>query len=156
MSDPCTTCGQGDFQPGTIELKRVVAGKQFTARTEAQLCQHCSESLVTEQALEAFELAIATKLATGPADGPGFKFMRRVLGLRAVDLAQLLQVSPETISRWENGQRAVDHRGFALLGILVHERASRRNDIMNYLQHLSHSAQEHGFDLGVIDANPLP
>ncbi|HCF56532.1 MAG TPA: hypothetical protein DFS52_00855 [Myxococcales bacterium] len=34
--------------------------------------------------------------------------MRRALGLRSRDLAELLDVSPETVSRWENATRPVD------------------------------------------------
>ncbi len=154
MSGKCPVCGQGELKTGVVELERVVAGKSFTAKAQALVCGECAENFVSDEALEAFELAIASKLASGPADGPGFKFMRRVLGLRGADLAQLLQVSLETISRWETGKRAVDHRGFALLGLLVKERAAGRSDIMSHLERLAQAPKEHGFDLGLISPPP--
>ncbi len=150
MSSKCPVCSQGQLESGTVELERMVAGKGFTAKAKAQLCPQCGENFVADEVLEAFELAIASKLALGPADGAGFKFMRRVLGLRGRDLGQLLQVSLETISRWETGKRAVDHRGFALLGILVRERTAGKNDIMSHLERLTQAPKEHGFDLGLI------
>ncbi|MDX2088302.1 MAG: helix-turn-helix domain-containing protein [Kofleriaceae bacterium] len=60
--------------------------------------------------------------------------MRKALGMRAVDLAQLLDVTAETVSRWETGKIDVETRAFALLGTLVIERLEGRDDAVQRLR----------------------
>jgi len=150
--DKCPLCKTEGLVNGQAPLERTVAGKKFNAVALAMICEACGENFVTDEALEAFELAIASSLASGPADGASFKFMRRVLGLRGVDLGELFQVSGETISRWETGKRPACHRGFALLGVLVKERAAGSSDVLGYLRHLNAAAQEQSIDLGLVRA----
>jgi transcriptional regulator with XRE-family HTH domain len=45
-----------------------------------------------------------------------------VLGLRAADLAELLDVAAETVSRWENAQRTVDRPAWVALSAMVLDR----------------------------------
>ncbi len=62
--------------------------------------------------------------------------MRKVLGLRATDLGDLLDIAPETISRWENGAIPVEARAFVLLGALVTDRINGRTDTADRLHAL--------------------
>jgi len=58
--------------------------------------------------------------------------------MRGVDAARLLGVEPETVSRWENGARALDKADFLLLGLVAIEEAessSRTRDILHALHH---------------------
>ena len=45
--------------------------------------------------------------------------MRAAVGLKGLELARLLQVTPESLSRWENGKREVDRSAWILLADLV-------------------------------------
>ena len=47
--------------------------------------------------------------------------MRKSVPLSAVELASLLRVAPETISRWETGERAVDRAAWLVVRALVLE-----------------------------------
>jgi DNA-binding transcriptional regulator YiaG len=83
--------------------------------------------LVTGDDLKRGELAAASALAqAGIATPASFRYLRKAAGLRAADLAQLLDVSPETVSRWETGRSAIERRAFVLVALMVEER--RRGD----------------------------
>ncbi len=132
----CTQCG-GSLVKATTKERREVAGQTFTAEIPAQECKACGETLVEASALEAYELAIARTLATEGADsGEAFKFMRKALGLRAADLAQLLGVAAETLSRWECDQRPVDRGALVVLGSLVLDRCEGRTTTIDRLHAL--------------------
>jgi DNA-binding transcriptional regulator YiaG len=52
-------------------------------------------------------VAIARILEPLRLDGAEVKFIRRVLGRSAKDFAAILEMAPETYSRWENGKQTV-------------------------------------------------
>lgn len=92
--------------------------------------------------LDKLDLMIANKLASaGLCSGTVFKIMRRSLGLAAIDLAELLDIAPETISRWENGKRGVDRATIITLGALVSDALHDRTDTMSRLRALRQPAQ---------------
>ena len=63
-------------------------------------------------------------LAESPeSSGEAFRFMRKVAGLRAIDVAELFAVTPETVSRWETDKHPIDRGALVLLGLIVKERA---------------------------------
>jgi len=89
-----------------------------------------------------FDLAVANKLAhAGVSDGEAIKFMRKAVGLPAVTLAQLLDTSPETVSRWERGVSHMDRAAFAILAGIVIERADNRSDTLERLRALRRPAR---------------
>src|SRR5262249_39052988 len=55
----------------------------------------------------------------GFSEGEEVRFLRRQLDLRAADLAELLDVTPETVSHWETGKTIPDLRSRQTLGALV-------------------------------------
>jgi len=59
--------------------------------------------------LKGLEAAMAVARATidHKLNGQEIKFLRKALELKAVDLAEHLDVTPETLSRWENGREAI-------------------------------------------------
>jgi len=73
--------------------------------------------------LVAFDRNVAKKLAlAGVATGEALKFMRKMLGMRAGELAYLLRLTPEAISRMETGRTPADLRTVALLSAMVLEK----------------------------------
>lgn len=132
----CTECGGALESAVTIE-ERAVAGRTFTAELPASRCKACDESYLDAKSLESFELAIARELATnGASTGEAFRFMRKALGYRAVDLGELLGVAPETISRWETGEREVDRGALLALGSLVLDRVDGQTKTIDRLEAL--------------------
>ncbi len=53
--------------------------------------------------------------------------MRKILGLRAADLALLLDVTPETISHWETGKARIGRAAFVALGAMVQDATEGRS-----------------------------
>lgn len=97
-----------------------VGNYEFTGFVPAQICSACNENTVDAKYLMSFELGIATLLAiAGVASSEVFTFMRKAVGLKAKDLAKLFGVTPETVSRWENGKIPVETRSITLLGNMV-------------------------------------
>lgn len=134
--DRCAECG-GGLVKATVTERRKVAGQTFTAELPASRCHGCGETFVDATALESFELAIARELATsGASSGEAFRFQRKTLGYTAAELADLLGVAPETVSRWETGQRDVDRGALVAIGSLVLDRAEGRTTTLDRLRAL--------------------
>jgi transcriptional regulator with XRE-family HTH domain len=72
----------------------------------------------------------------GASDGAAFKFMRKAIGMKATDLAALLGVAAETISRWETGQREVDRTALAALAGLVVDELEGHTKVISILRAL--------------------
>jgi len=134
----CAACGSDELRAGSTDWRLEIAGIHFTAGLRAKICPDCGESYVDSSELERFELLAARWLADdGARSGDAFRFMRKALGLRAVELAELLDSSPETISRWEHGKlQPVDARAFALLGAMAADRLAGHNDTRSRLEAL--------------------
>jgi len=54
--------------------------------------------IALEAAMAVARVTVSTKLS-----GKEIRFLRRALGIKAIDLAKFLDITPETFSRWENG-----------------------------------------------------
>lgn len=131
----CVQCGSESLREAKTTERRTVAGIEFTSELPALKCSKCSETYVADSALEAMELAIAVELGKlGQRTPEAFKFMRKALAMRAVDLAELLDVTPDTVSRWERGAVDIDHAAFAVLGALVSERRAGRTEMLDRLR----------------------
>jgi transcriptional regulator with XRE-family HTH domain len=72
-------------------------------------------------------------MARGLRDGSTFKFIRKALGLRASELGDLLDVSPETISRWENSHRAAERSVWNTLADLVSDKLRGKRTTLDRL-----------------------
>jgi DNA-binding transcriptional regulator YiaG len=116
------------------------------------LCS-CGEARISDAALERFELAVATELArTGAHSGAAIRYMRKAIGVRAEDLADLLGVRKWTVSRWETGENEAPRAAVATLGTMVFDhlagstmtadrlRALRRGPKLAKVVHLDLSA----------------
>lgn len=119
----CPQCG-GAIARAKKAHSSTVAGTTFVVKLPAYGCRDCKALFMEGTALERADLEVACVLASrGPASGEGFRFLRKTLGMRAVVIAELLNVTAETVSRWENGQRDVDGNAWIAVGSIVLERA---------------------------------
>src|SRR5258706_16190345 len=97
----CPICKKGTLRvyKGVEErlgVKLDVAGRR---------CSACSEILVDEAEAVRQEQQLADGLvARGVRAANEFKLVRKVAGLKAIEVAALLDVRPETVSRWERGE----------------------------------------------------
>jgi DNA-binding transcriptional regulator YiaG len=106
-------------------IKRKVAGRTFTVEVPAVRDAEYGDTVSLADLARA-ELEIASQLALeGPVSGEAFRYMRGALGIQAKDLATLLDVTPETVSRWENGARDLDRGAWIALGGMALEKAGK-------------------------------
>lgn len=121
----CPHC-DGTVARSKRERTSAVAGTWFVARVDTYACRRCRAVFLAGPALERLDLEIACFLARRASpSGETLRFLRKALGLRGVALASLLQVTAETLSRWERGQRGVDANAWITVGSLVLEKSGR-------------------------------
>jgi len=129
----CAQCG-GPTTRTKKEQARVVLGSTFVVRAPAFVCKTCRAVFTSGEVLQRVDVEVASVLASkGDVNGESLRFMRKALGLRAFELAALLDVTAETMSRWEHDQRSVDLSAWILVGGLVLERAGRPTDTLRRL-----------------------
>ena len=134
----CVRCRGQEFERVERKLLRSVGDQAFSTTIPAERCVTCGEGYISADDGAQFETAIAEELARrGATSGDAFKYMRRHLMLRGGDLAVLLSVAPETVSRWETGKRPVDPAAARLLGVLVLEKTAGRSETLERLRSLS-------------------
>jgi DNA-binding transcriptional regulator YiaG len=134
----CPSChAPSTLVSSTTEATRDVCGCLFIAPLPATACSACGHVEVDREAEAKFVRRVAHILAdSGAASGGAFRLMRKAIGLRATELAQLLSVAPETISRWETEKRGIDRATVAVLASLVHEQTEGRRTTLDSLQRL--------------------
>jgi transcriptional regulator with XRE-family HTH domain len=133
----CANCGRSNFEHGVFPTTAKVAGIQFQTSAEMDRCKHCGEAYLREWTVGLFHLEIALYLARNGTRSPeALRFMRRQAGLRAADLAELLDLRPETISRQENGKGPVDRRTMEIVAAIVEDRARGTTDTIDRLRTL--------------------
>jgi putative zinc finger/helix-turn-helix YgiT family protein len=135
----CAACGNGRFRKGTEVLSADFPASELEASVSvpARQCTKCKEAYVDGRVVQRFELAVARELANlGLHTGETFRYMRKVLGLRAVDLAQLLDVTPETISHWETGKVPINRAALAALGAMIQDAIEGRTTTRDRLRAL--------------------
>lgn len=116
----CTECGSEELSETTAPDSVTLEGQTFAADLAADRCARCGAVFFDGAAMAEFERAVAREIAQrGPATGETFRFMRKALGLRAVDVAEMLDVTPETVSRWETGKLAMTRITWLTLSSLV-------------------------------------
>lgn len=124
----CVSCRSSDLREtkGAVEVRVPSSPEPLVVRVtgvSAVKCGACGELVFSGADLVRSELlAGAEAMARGLRDGGTFKFIRKALGMRAAELGSLLDVSPETISRWENGHRAAERSVWNTLADLVTDR----------------------------------
>ncbi|MGC4118580.1 MAG: helix-turn-helix domain-containing protein [Myxococcales bacterium] len=137
MATRCFSCKGTDFAAGKHEDRLELGGHKFTRSVPTRRCKRCGEEMIQGQDVEGFELDVAAEFARhGQLPADAFRHMRRVLGLKATELAELLDVTPETISRWENEKQSMDRRAAALLSAMVLDKLEGRTSTLDRLKAL--------------------
>lgn len=93
-----------------------------------QRCSSCGEILVASSEHGRLErLAAAQLVARGIRTGRELKFVRKLAGLRANEVAYLFGVRSETVSRWERGEVEIPRTAAYALGQLFeHPKLTRQ------------------------------
>ncbi len=116
----CAACGAKKLVRVVQAAEVRVGRRTFAGDVEARRCSACGETFTSGEAGEVLELAAARWLVdNGFSSGEEIRFLRKVAGLRAVDLAELLDVSAEAVSHWETGKHHAARGTLATLGALV-------------------------------------
>jgi len=137
MAKRCFNCKSTDLHEVEYEDSLSVAGHNFTRTLPAARCAKCGEQTISGEAIGTFEVEVAAELARhGEASAESFCFMRRALGVKALDLADLLDVTPETVSRWEHDRQRIDRGAAALLSAMVLDRIEGHTKTLDRLRAL--------------------
>jgi YgiT-type zinc finger domain-containing protein len=110
----CAICKSNRLRSFEDSVEVRVPGHRSSLRVivegvRASRCDACGEVYTDGPDMGRAEaLAALEAVRVGLRSGPTLNWARRALGLRAADLAELLDVAPETVSRWENGHRSAD------------------------------------------------
>ena len=91
-------------------------------------CAACDDTFfdLHEMGRQAREIA-SVFVQRGIRTGRELKFVRKTAGLRAIDLAALLDVRAETVSRWERDEQPIPRQSAYIVGqLLEHPKQTRR------------------------------
>jgi putative zinc finger/helix-turn-helix YgiT family protein len=133
--ESCPICNEGTMQPAERTLRAEVNGHVFIATVMGRRCDACNEGVIDGRDLEQFELAVASALAdAGDASGEAFRYARKTLGLTAAELAAVLGVTPESISRWENAKHPIDPMALTIVALLVRDAAAGSTALLDALR----------------------
>lgn len=103
-------------------LKRM--GVEIFAR--GSRCDSCGDLMFNDVEIEMQDKAIAMKFVErGIRKGPEFKFVRKVAGFKATEIAEMLNVRAETLSRWEGANEVPRTAAFALGELFRHPKTTR-------------------------------
>lgn len=123
MSSQCNSCGQA-FGPGQTlpTYKTDILGIPLhlvnAVRTYSCECTEDPEIVIPNQQGLIAASAVLRALMPHKLNGSEIRYLRKACALSAKDLADLLSVVPETISRWENDKKPIG---------LLHEKLLRFN-----------------------------
>lgn len=141
----CHQCKGKDFETDEGRVERQVGEFSFGADLSLYRCISCKEEIFALQEIGKFEKEITGWLAReGILSGEAFRFMRKSLRLKANELAQLLDVTPETISRWEKEHRPPDRKAMMVLGSMVLDSLRGENTTLLRLRSLGSAHKENG------------
>lgn len=131
----CVQCDSKDLKKTAVRQEIQVAEHRFETDIPAFVCSSCNESYVTGPDLNRFELMVAAELGkAGEVSGGILRFMRKALGMKAMELAKLLDVSPETVSRWETGAQSIDRRTMTLVAVMITDKLEGRETTLRSLR----------------------
>jgi len=77
---------------------------------------------------------VETICERGSPSAEGFRFLRQRSGLKAAEVAALLGVREETISRWENGKSEVSAATWDIAIAMANDRVHGRTDTIDRLR----------------------
>jgi YgiT-type zinc finger domain-containing protein len=118
----CAMCHGKEFVQVQVDREVSVGKRRFIASVPADQCQQCQELYFSLPLLTSLTRTIAQELLEmGAVDGESFQFVRKAAHLPAKDLAELIDVTPATVSRWEHGKQPIDRGTWIVLGDLLND-----------------------------------
>jgi DNA-binding transcriptional regulator YiaG len=138
----CVTCGQ----TGTVKVVREEFIDEFHLADGTvikfafedfpqQACSNCGERYYGGPALTAAENAMTREIVARQIRDPAvFRWLRKTAHLKATELAELLGVTPETISHWENGHTEPSRAVWAILDALAEDEIEGRTTTLDRLR----------------------
>ncbi len=107
----------------TKERRVSVGGVLFVAHLPVGVSASGAHEGWLDETLERHDLAIGAWLVEhGARTGDALRWLRKTLGMKAIELAGVLGVTPETVSRWENDRLELDPVVWVVLGAIVRDR----------------------------------
>lgn len=111
----CPNCNKDVLHDWEGHITRM--GINISAR--GRRCSACNETLYDHEEIGRQEQELAAALIErGVRTGPEFALVRKAAGFRAVEIAELFGVRPETVSRWEHGEGEIPRTAAFALGQL--------------------------------------
>jgi putative zinc finger/helix-turn-helix YgiT family protein len=97
-------------------------------QVRGQRCSSCDETLFTGLEVDRQFGEVARVIAQrGIRTADELKFVRKATGFRAAEVAELLDVRPETISRWERGEAEIPRAAvYVVSQLLLAPEATRK------------------------------
>jgi putative zinc finger/helix-turn-helix YgiT family protein len=139
----CRRCGSAALEDATEALSVALprSGVAASIAVPGRRCGGCGGVHVEGAVVARAHLAFARALAdAGVHTGDAVRHMRQSLGLRAADLARLLDVTPETMSHWETGKCRPNRAAFVVLCALVQDEVEGRTTTRDRLRTLAGGA----------------
>ncbi len=136
----CRQCGHGELRDGTetLSLKLPSSAVTASAAVPALRCASCGDVQIDSALARRFQLAACCELAdAGLSSGEALRHMRKALGLRAAELARLLDVTPETISHWETGKASLNRAAFVAVCAMIQDALDGRTTTRDRLAALA-------------------
>jgi transcriptional regulator with XRE-family HTH domain len=136
--EKCVNCGKvGTLVEGVFPFSMTLGGTAFNVDMLMRRCRSCKERYLKPGALDVVYFEAARHFArSGDIRPETLKIIRKAAGLPAVELAELLDLRPETIWRMENGKTPPDRRTVALLAAIVEDRATGSTGTITLLRDL--------------------
>ena len=122
----CDACGT-PMKSGRENFRYTASGLDTVTlmNVEVRRCPECGEYEVDIPRIEDLHRLIAQEIADKEARlaPQEVRFLRKYLGFSGVDFAGILDVTPETVSRWENGKKQMSPVAERALRLMVFVRA---------------------------------
>ena len=102
----CMLCGNEDMQRTCQNVPYRSLPGTVLVDVEVWECAECGEYEVVIPAMNELERVLVRSVSEKPGrlTPPEIRFLRKSLGWSSADLARYFGVTPETVSRWENGR----------------------------------------------------
>jgi putative zinc finger/helix-turn-helix YgiT family protein len=86
------------------------------------VCEQCGAEMPEITGVASLHFAIAADLLKkkGPLCGEEIRFLRKVAGLKATELATFMEVDSTTISKWETGARPMGRKSDRVLRLIMY------------------------------------
>lgn len=136
LADASLTFPQADGQP-----------RVFVAQVRGFVCRDCKQNVFDAAHLAAFEHAVAFELTERGFGTPEeVKFVRKLAGIKATELASLFSVTPTTVSNWETGNTEMplpSRYALANIGGIILKGAPKE-EVLERFRRLTHPPVVHG------------